>query len=84
MVNELGVSKKNDAAPEVTNIQIKNDLLQMNHKFEELRERLDILKKRKNMSFLDIIKNVRHRIGFYKVYEAIDRLELLELYNTRL
>ena len=52
--------------------------------FDELRERLVILKNRKNLSSLSIIKFVLMRTGFYKIYESVDRLELLELHNNKL
>ena len=52
--------------------------------FEELRDRLNILKNRKNLNSLEIIKHVRLRTSFYKIYESVDRLELLELHNSKL
>ena len=44
-------------------------------------ERLQILKYRKNMSTIDVIKRIRLRTGFFKVYESVDRIDMLELEN---
>ena len=70
--------------PVQTHDTIHDDLQYLLNIFEELRSRLNILKQRKNLSVLEIIKRVRLRTGFFKVYESVDRLELLELHNTKL
>ena len=47
-------------------------------------DRLSILKFRKNMSTLEIIKRIRLRTGFFKIYESCDRLDFLEMENKNL
>ena len=54
-------------------IQIEN--------FADIIERLNMLKDRKNMSTLEVIKRIRLRTGFFKIYESVDRLDMLELEN---
>ena len=33
------------------------------------------------MSTLEVIKRIRLRTGFFKIYESVDRLDMLELEN---
>ena len=39
------------------------------------------MKDRKNMSTLEVVKRIRLRTGFFKIYESVDRLDMLELEN---
>ena len=49
--------------------------------FNNLSDRLSILKNRRNLSKLDIFKRIRLRTGFFKIYESCDRLDFLEIEN---
>ena len=60
---------------------IKTQLKIQIEDFEDLRDRLFILQKRKNEHPLGVFKKVRLRTGYFKIYESCERLELLELEN---
>ena len=36
------------------------------------------------MSPLEVVKLIRLRTGFFKIYESCDRIEILELHNNKL
>ena len=46
--------------------------------------RLSVLKYRKNLTTLKVIKDIRLRTGFFKIYESVDRLDMLEMDNRQI
>ena len=47
-------------------------------KFDFLQERLNILQHRQHLQPIEVMKQIRQRVGFYQIYSLCDRTELIE------
>lgn len=74
--------KSTEGVPD-SNITEAHFRIQVNE-FEDIRDRLLILKRRKNLSPLEVIKMLNLRTGFFRIFESVDRIELLESENLKL
>ena len=47
-------------------------------KFDFLQDRIKILKHRQHLQPIEVMKQIRQRIGFFQIYNLCDRTELID------